>query len=87
MTSIFCEALDGECFDMISDNCEYGKQKKKLSQERLTKIKTNEVRIKELEEKLDKIITYISWNVCPICDNNCNLCALYPMIKDGVING
>ena len=72
---------------MICDNCEYGKQKKKLSQERLTKIKTNEVRIKELEEKLDKIITYISWNVCPICDNNCNLCALYPMIKDGVING
>lgn len=83
MISIFCEALDGECFDMICDNCEYGKQKK-LSQTR--KIKSNEEKIKELEAKLDKIIKYISWNVCPICENNCNLCALYPMIKDGVIN-
>ena len=86
MTSIFCEALDGECFDMICDNCVYGKQKK-LSQTRIEKIKTNEEKIKELEEKLNKIIKYISWNVCPICENNCNLCALYPMIKDGVING
>lgn len=50
------------------------------------RIKQNDVKIKELEAKLDKIITYISWNVCPICDNNCNLCALYPMIKHGVIN-
>ena len=50
-------------------------------------IARNNARIKELEAKLDKIITYISWNVCPICENNCNLCALYPMIKDGVING
>lgn len=51
------------------------------------RIKQNDAKIKELEAKLDKIITYISWNVCPICDSNCNLCALYPMIKDGVING
>lgn len=52
----------------------------------LEQIRRNDAKIKELEAKLDKIITYISWNVCPICDNNCNLCALYPMIKDGVIN-
>lgn len=74
---------DGECFDFDCEHCPHGykKYKKRLQQNNHN---TDLIaHISQLEEEMEKIKVYISWNICPVCTNDCALCPLYSLLLEG----